>query len=93
MADPLALLLPQRIARISALAQQKLRERQILAPRRGIPKWSSPKVSFALVHRSFGFQGGTGFEKRSNRSQPLGLAYRPIALLHAARQVQCRTPF
>ena len=34
-----------------------------------------------------------GFEKRGNCSHPVGLACRPIAWLHAARQMQCGPPF
>ena len=68
----------QRVARISSTCQQEPQQRQIFAPRYGIPEWSGPKISFVLVHRNFNFQIGTSLKERGNRPQPVRL---PIARL------------
>jgi hypothetical protein len=67
---------PQRVARISSTCQQEPHQRQIFAPRYGIPEWSGPKISFVLVHRNFNFQIGTSLKERGDRPQPVRLAAR-----------------
>src|ERR1700724_164656 len=82
---------PERIACISTTLQEKPRQRQILAPRDGIPKRCRAEVALVLIHGHLNLQARTGFEECGDGLDPVEFAERVAARPHGASDMQSRS--